>query len=342
MKLKRETQIALISMAVIYVLANVVKLFSYPGNSWQWHVITMLAGIPFILFFGFVVRTVDRFLDRRLPFEKNIPLRIAVQILLTFGIIFTLRTTGFLIFRHYFSGYSYVHLTRELMVLGTFTGFLAVSVLTLSIFGYHFVLRWKQGEVRNERLQREKAQVHYDNLKNQLNPHFLFNSLTSLNSLIFENPQLASDFLQQLSKVYRYLLDHKERNLVPVSTEAKFVAHYVNLLKTRFEGALSVDFDVAADVSEKEIAPVTLQVLIENAIKHNITQKDKPLHIKIYSEGGNYLVVENNLQKKTFIEHSTRQGLSNLKNMYKYITDTEIIVEQDENKFAVKIPLIEP
>jgi two-component system LytT family sensor kinase len=342
MKLKRETQIGLISMAVIYVLANVVKLFSYPDKSWQWHVITMLGAIPFIFFFGWVVRSVDRFLDKRLPFEKNIPLRIAVQILLTFSIIITIRTIGFLIFQHYFFNRLGIHVTREVMVLGTFTGFLAVSVLTLSIFGYHFVIRWKQGEVRNERLQREKAQVHYDNLKNQLNPHFLFNSLTSLNSLIFENPQLASDFLQQLSKVYRYLLDHKERNLVPVTTEAKFVAHYVNLLKTRFDGALSVEFNVEADVSDKEIAPVTLQVLIENAIKHNVTQKDKPLHIKIYNEGGNYLVVENNLQKKSFIEHSTKQGLTNLKNMYKYITDTEIVVEQDEKKFAVKIPLLEP
>lgn len=342
MKLKRESIIALVSMAVIYVLANMVKLFSYPDKSWQWHLVTTLVGIPFILFFGFVVRTVDRFLDRRLPFEQNIPLRIVVQILLTFSIIITIRTIGFLILQEYFVSYIDIHVTRELLVLGTFTGFLAVAALTLSIFGYHFVIRWKQGEVRNERLQREKAQVHYDNLKNQLNPHFLFNSLTSLNSLIFENPQLASDFLQQLSKVYRYLLDNKERNLVPVSKEAKFVAHYINLLKTRFDGALSVEFEVASDVSEKEIAPVTLQVLIENAIKHNITQKDKPLLVRIYSEGGNYLVVENNLQKKSFIEHSTKQGLSNLRNMYKYITDTEIIVEQDEKKFAVKIPLIEP
>jgi LytS/YehU family sensor histidine kinase len=215
-----------------------------------------------------------------------------------------------------------------------------VLSLILSIFGYHFFKRWNEDRIVAAELEKEKALVQYDNLKNQLNPHFLFNSLTSLNSLIYVNPQLASDFLQQLSKVFRYVLDNKEKNLVSIETEISFVKHYVQLLKARFETGLDVLFEVDDDALQKAIVPVTLQILIENAIKHNATQKDSPLVIKIYTLP-DYLVVENNLQKKNVADLSNRQGLENLKNLYHYLTDKAVQVEESKRFFAVKIPLLE-
>ena len=182
--------------------------------------------------------------------------------------------------------------------------------------------------------------MQYDNLKNQLNPHFLFNTLSSLNSLIFENPQLASEFLQQLSKVYRYVLDNKDKNLVTLETEIKFVKHYVQLLKARFEQGMEVDFDMNEAELAKGVAPVTLQILIENAMKHNTTQKSAPLLIGISVKDG-LLVVQNNVQKKPVIEGSNGQGLENLKNLYRYLSDRPVTVEEKESMFIVTIPLLE-
>jgi len=217
--------------------------------------------------------------------------------------------------------------------------FMVLSVI-LFIFGFHFFKRWKEQQVLAAELEKEKTLVQYDNLKNQLNPHFLFNSLSSLNSLIFENPQLASEFLQQLSKVYRYVLEHKEKNLVLLDTEIKFVKHYVQLLKARFEEGMDVTFDITEPALSKGITPVTLQILIENAMKHNTTQKSSPLDIKIFTEG-DYLVVQNKMQKRQVIESSNGQGLENLKNLYHYLSEKEVMVEHDNDVFIVKIPLLE-
>src|SRR5690606_15421651 len=129
--------------------------------------------------------------------------------------------------------------------------------------------KWQQSIDRAERLEKEKAQVQFDNLKNQLNPHFLFNALTSLNSLIKTNPQLASDFLQHMSRVYRYVLRHKDKHVVSLHEELDFISNYLFLMKTRFGEAFQFTCEVPEKEKEKGIVPVTLQILIENAVKHN-------------------------------------------------------------------------
>jgi two-component system LytT family sensor kinase len=181
--------------------------------------------------------------------------------------------------------------------------------------------------------------VQYDNLKNQLNPHFLFNSLTSLNSLIFENPQLASEFLHQLSKVYRYVLENKEKTLVSLSTEVNFISNYVQLLISRFDKGLQVNINISEQALDQKILPVTLQILIENAMKHNITSQDSPLVIDIYDES-NYLVVKNNLQIKQIVDNSNGQGLENLRSLYRVLIENEIVIEKNDANFIVKIPLL--
>lgn len=188
-------------------------------------------------------------------------------------------------------------------------------------------------------MQREQTAVKYDALRNQLNPHFLFNALTSLNSLIFENQQLASDFLQQLSKVYRYVLQNKEKETVSVSTELDFIAHYIFLLKTRFMNAIEFDIDLSQEAKEKEIVPVTLQILIENAVKHNIVSLTHPLKISITADD-TFLIIENNVNRKVQVETSNKQGLENLKAFYRYLIDSPIDIKEMANIFTVKVPLI--
>ena len=188
-------------------------------------------------------------------------------------------------------------------------------------------------------LEKEKALVMYESLKQHLNPHFLFNSLTSLSSLIRFDQKHAVDFLDGLSKIYRYILKSRDREIVPLAEEVKFVETFIHLQKTRFENGLEVNIKIPEAYYNYKIAPVTLQNLIENAIKHNIIDVDAPLVIDIYTED-EYLVTRNNLQKKNFVETSNKQGLVNLKSLYNYLSAKPIVIEENEQYFFVKIPLI--
>lgn len=188
-------------------------------------------------------------------------------------------------------------------------------------------------------LEKEKALIMYESLKQQLNPHFLFNSLTSLSSLIRVDQKLAGQFLDSLSKMYRYILKNRETELVSLEDELGFVQMYINLQKTRFEHGLQITIDVEESAYCYRIVPVTLQNLIENAIKHNIITVDQPLRIAISSQS-DYLVVENNLQKKKFVETSNRQGLANLISFYRYLSDKPVQIGEDTQIFTIKIPLV--
>lgn len=336
MKIKEESKIILYVVGLIYVVFTAVKTVFFLDQSLEFHLLTSVVALFFIGFFGYIIRAIDIYLDRIYPFEKNVIRRIAIQFLITLAVLVLIRTVPYVLFYDELP----FHPSRDIIVATYAINIFMVLSVILSIFGYRFFVRWKMEKLAAAELEKEKAKVQYDNLKNQLNPHFLFNSLSSLNSLIFENPQLASDFLQQLSKVYRYVLENKEKNLVTVQTEVSFVNYYVQLLKTRFDGSLNVNFDLSEEAKEKKIVPVTLQVLFENAVKHNITSKNSPLNITVKNENG-FLFVKNNLQKKDAIDSSNGQGLGNLKNLYRYISREEVSIAETEKEFVVKIPLIE-
>jgi hypothetical protein len=281
------------------------------------------------------LRFIDRYLDKVMPFEDGIPRRVIVQ--LGLGALFGL-TMRFLI---YYFGEPNVPFKLDGMFLATtwvIYGIMPMAI-NLGFFTVHFIQRWKKSLLLNAQLEREKSQVQFDNLKNQLNPHFLFNALTSLNSLIFEDQKLASQFLQQLSKVYRYVLQNKDKTIVSLDTELSFIQHYVSLLETRFRDSLTIEFDIPDEVRNRAIVPVTLQILIENALKHNIVDRTKPLFILI-NISDDYLQVSNNLQEKKRVEDSNQLGLENLKTLYRFLTDRPLIITKEANRFLVKVPLI--
>lgn len=334
LKLKEETKIALAIVGIIYAVFTVVKVIFFIEQSVEWQLLTSLGGLVIIVVFGVMVRTIDIYLDKIYPFERNAIKRIAIQFSVTLVALLIMRAIPTIIFLDKVP----FHITREIWAASIAINVFMVLSVILSIFGYHFFIRWKQERIVAAELEKEKALVQYDNLKNQLNPHFLFNALSSLNSLIFENPQLASDFLQQLSKVYRYVLENKEKNSVSVQKEMNFVSHYVKLLETRFGDGLTVAFNIDEASKEKNIVPVTLQILLENAVKHNTTSKDNPLHIMVTSSG-DYLSVKNNLQRKHAIETSNKHGLENLRNLYRYISDKQVEVVETPASFEIRIPL---
>jgi ligand-binding sensor domain-containing protein len=222
-----------------------------------------------------------------------------------------------------------------------------IGVLLLTgLLGFLFYRRLKYEKMkltklerRAESLEKEKALVLYENLKQHLNPHFLFNSLTSLSSLIRINPLMASDFLDKMSRVYRYILRSREQETVPLGQELNFVKLYVALQKTRFEEGLIVNIDISEDYYDRKIAPVTLQNLVENAIKHNSTDIDDPLVIELSIEE-EYLTVRNNLRKRAFVETSNKQGLQNMTALYSYLSERPLVIIEDEDFFIVKVPLL--
>ncbi|MCU0388057.1 MAG: histidine kinase [Chitinophagaceae bacterium] len=224
--------------------------------------------------------------------------------------------------------------------------FRMISLLTIAgllYIIYRYRIRQKERLIvlqsRTQQLEKEKAMVMYENLKQHLNPHFLFNSLTSLSSLIRLDQQMAGDFLEKMSRIYRYILKNRDSETVTLKEELGFVSNYIELQKTRFESGLQVNMQVDEEHLYKKIAPVTLQNLVENAIKHNTTSKQKPLIIDFYAED-DYLFVKNNLQRKSFVETSNKTGLNSMKDLYSYLSHRPLIVEETETSFVVKVPLL--
>lgn len=194
-------------------------------------------------------------------------------------------------------------------------------------------------QVQATRLERDKTTIQYQNLINHLNPHFLFNSLTSLNSLILTRPKEASVFLRKLSIIYRYILQNKDKELVSLQDELTFTQHYIDLQTTRFGDGLQIGINIPDDQLNAQIVPVTIQNLLENAIKHNSLGDENSLVIRIYTDN-NTLYISNNLQKKSFVETSNKQGLTTLQSLYHYLSRQEVKILETPTQFTIAIPLL--
>lgn len=219
---------------------------------------------------------------------------------------------------------------------------LVVAFMVSSIYeGSYFFHQWKKSFTLNEQLRNQQIRTQFEVLQNQMSPHFLFNSLNTLTTLIAENPKTAIDFTQTLSEVYRYILQNKEKELVQLSEELDFCQSYIFLLQMRYPENLTVHFSIDPALQNLYIAPLTLQMLIENAIKHNVISKTDPLQIDIYVEHDKDLVVKNNLQLKKTLEKSTKTGLANIRKRYQYLGQREIEVIVSQKNYMVVVPLIE-
>lgn len=204
----------------------------------------------------------------------------------------------------------------------------------------YFFEAWKLNVRKTESLMLEGVQSQLEVLKNQLDPHFLFNSMNTLAALIDDDNTDAQDYLERLSDVYRYVLVSRNKNTVLVEEEIAFVEAYVYLNKIRFRENLQVETQLSADIYRKHVTPLSLQMLIENAIKHNVASRENPLKIRIQQEGSDYLVIENNILEKTILEKTTRVGLQNIINRYGLLTDRQVEIIRGQDIFTVKIPLL--
>ena len=205
-----------------------------------------------------------------------------------------------------------------------------------------FMLEWKKAASAKSTKQEIVAKTEtakFESLKNQIDPHFLFNSLNVLTSLIGENPKQAERFTTKLSKVYRYVLEQRNKELIPLSEELKFARAYMELLQMRFEEGIQFEIPTETSNEELKIVPLSLQLLLENAVKHNVVSSNKPLILRIFEDNGN-LIIENNVNPKEAIGKSTKVGLRNITDRYRLLTKRNVNIFNDKKTFKVSLPLL--
>jgi LytS/YehU family sensor histidine kinase len=209
----------------------------------------------------------------------------------------------------------------------------------LNAIKFYFT-EYKTKWMEAEELKRITAQAELQLVKSQINPHFLFNNLNVLSALILKNNDEANKFIEEFSKVYRYILNNHDKELVDIKTELDFIKPYIFLLQKRFADGLEISVDVPVAYDKFYIIPASLQMLIVNAIKHNIVSKSKPLHIDVHINGNNTIVVSNNLQLRESVDNSTKVGLNNIIKRYWLVSGQNVEVKKDNDAFTVALPLL--
>ena len=212
------------------------------------------------------------------------------------------------------------------------------SIWILLSSAFFFYIIWRKAIEREQQLIVENLKYKYQNLKSQVNPHFLFNSLNTLTEIVYEDSKKADSYIQTLSKIYRYILENEEIDLVWLDKEIEFVKQYFNIQKVRDNDKVSLEIDLK-DAGKFKIVPVSLQILVENALKHNSRSEKMPLKIRI-ERSNDYIVISNNIQRKNILENSSKTGLLNLRERVRLIINKDLIIEDDNNLFIVKIPVI--
>jgi two-component system LytT family sensor kinase len=218
-----------------------------------------------------------------------------------------------------------------------FRGTLVSGFLFFVAYYLYVLTATQQSVIENEKLKKENLQARLDSLKQQISPHFLFNSLSTLSSIAHETK--VKEYIAELSNVYRYLLQVRQSNFVTVAEELAFVESYLYILSERFEDALKIRIEVDQNARQSKLPPLAVQMLVENAVKHNIASSIKPLFIEILSIN-KFLVVRNNYQPRQSHGSASGHGLPNIRDRYLLLANTSIEIEQGENYFSVKLPIL--
>lgn len=216
--------------------------------------------------------------------------------------------------------------------------FLTAILISLFLNTRNFLESWKKSNRKQEELIKQQATYQLKALQNQVDPHFLFNNLHTLASVFRKDVALGEQFTNQLAKVYRYLLKSNQEPIVNFSQEKNILDAYTFLLEIRFGSYLDIQFEEIP--ANFKVVPITLQMLIENAIKHNVANREFPLHISIYTEN-NYLTIQNNVQLKSSVGYSSGIGLQNIIQRYNLLGDQQVIIEENNEQFIVKLPNLE-
>ncbi len=267
---------------------------------------------------------------------KRFVIGVVGSIVITLTGLFILRAlTGVYLEDQTFSEF----LSKEKWNYYSFGLWITLSVV-ITFHAIYFYKKSQEKKVKESQIVAKTETAKFESLKSQLDPHFLFNSLNVLTSLISENPNQAEKFTTKLSKIYRYVLEQKDKDLTSVEEELNFAKSYMQLLEMRFEDAVKFKVQDGIDEETLKIVPLSLQLLLENAVKHNVITSSQPLEINIYLEEG-YLIVENNINPKASLGKSTKVGLKNIKQRYALVTSKGVEITTLNKVFRVKLPLLD-
>ena len=325
----------------LVVVGNIVVLFIFnlPLSEFTFQIF-LTNSIRSVLIGGSLgvgITQIIAWLDRNHPWLRNPGKRLLLQLASTIGLslLIIVIATAIMIYSERNRIPSEMFFESFIFMIKTAVIFLILSMLITS--SIEFFRNWKKSVIMQEELKREQLSLQYETLKSQVNPHFLFNSLNSATSLIKTDPEKAIVFIKKLSEVFRYVLEQKDNEIATIEAELKFIESYIYMQKIRFGENLTVNIDISD--RNRYIIPLSLQMLIENAIKHNVISKEFPLTISILSKNDNYIAISNNLRKKPAVNTGSI-GLENIKSRYRFFTSNPVIVREDEMNFVVEIPVI--
>ncbi len=331
----------IIGITMMFLAMYVVENSEMPGWNRIWNILgwTSFYAIPLYLVNSFIYVLIEKSISGNT--WKNYACRFLAGILLSCTV--SILIGGILIVLNLmiegktyqesidwlFSNESMASIQQMLWISGT---------IACILYSINFILKYQANQLKEQKLKVVKISTEHESLKSQIGPHFLFNSLNVLNGLIEESPGKAQEFVSELSSVYRYVLEQKDKSLVSLREEIEFSKTYMNLVQKRFEDGL--EFEIEENVPDDlEIVPLSLQILLENCIKHNRISSIEPLTVRVYLEGDK-LFIHNNLQIKNQLKESTGKGLQNIINRYKSFTRKEVEINQTEKDFIVKLPLL--
>lgn len=350
MYLSTKRKYLLIELSLSFVLINglhflIKKYDSSFEGIWDYGT----RGISFHLFFvltGLAFWRLGRWLSEKIQsssFKKRkrrFQIVLGTIIFLIYGVFVSISFNEVYYFLFYqITNQKYIWKEHQLfdpdfsLIIFIFYFFLA-SVITL----VNYFRNWREAKLMAERLKKENIQSKFEVLKNQIDPHFFFNSLSVLTSLVYKDANLSAEYITQLSKMYRYILEGKNQSLVSIDDELKFLNSYIFLIKVRYNENILFEIDIPEELKDRIYLPKnSLQMLVENAIKHNKFGDGEPLIVRIFADN-EYIHVVNNKNKRELIEYSSKIGLENIKKRYELIGNYELLIEETDESFTVKLP----
>ena len=317
--------IPVIGILLSFILGSGFKLFTIE------HLVKIIISIAATTVYWISCMNIVIYMWRKYPWHLNARKHLIIEFLLISLVLLVLLSASYIYYR-YWDKVSMLRIKYEIVIT-----VLVTFLITLFHEALFFYEQWQVNFRKSAILEKSNTVAKYETLKNQVNPHFLFNGLNTLISLVDDNKN-ATEYIENMADFLRYTLNSDQKQIKPVCEEINLVKKYFFLQKIRFEKSIYLDIDVDEKYKKHYLPTLSLQMLIENAIKHNIISNENPLKIKIFTRS-NYIVVENNLQRKTVTE-TTKQGLINIKERYKFLSAKNVKITETDDKFLVELPLL--
>lgn len=333
--IKIDKRTIIIGVIAVALIANTVFDEQHTiCKSFTGYLFSVLGSMVSTLIMWLGVMSIVRFLWIKYPWHKNPIKHLIIEVLLIFVYTFLI---GFI---YFIVNYFYpIEGFEESVKLSVFFTLIITFFITSLHEGYFFFINWKESRILSEKLAKENIQSQYETLKSQINPHFLFNNLNTLSALIEENPTLAVDYVQKTADYYRSILNLKDKEVITLEEELDLINTFFNLQHNRYGDNLKLILDIDSGLFSTYVAPLSLQMLLENAIKHNIISKDKPLTVSVTSTT-EYITVSNNLQKRDVDQESNGFGLKNITDRYSYLSSRKVEISENDSYFTVSIPIL--